>query len=338
MLGRSTGYLLRAARGVPAWLPVAAMAALACYALPRGHEAYRLLAMADDPAAISAHALAAQFDAARARTEIEGALAANDPELARSFVDLAAGRKVPLDPALTARVDAAVAEASSMRHRLKSFAAGFITGQPDDGASLAGTAVGDLFVFGDIRDAAREGGRWAKGEEADKLVLGLASAGLAITAATYVTAGLAAPVRAGLSLMKAARRAGHLGANLVRLVRAERATKILALARDVGKVEAKAGTKAALESLRIAETPGEVGRAAKLAEKEGGRTRAILKLLGRGAIMLTVGAFDLALWLFGAVFALLSFVSSSKRAVERMTERYLQRRKKRRMRLAPAAA
>jgi hypothetical protein len=314
----------------------AGLAALACYAVPRGMEAHRLLSIADDPAAISDHALATEFNAERARAGIEAALATSDSDLAKSFVDLAADRHIALDPVLISRVDVAVGKASSMRHRLKSFASGFITGRPDDGASLAGTAVGDLSVFGDIRDAAREGGRWAKGEEPDKLILGLASAGIAITAATYATAGLTAPVRAGLSLMKAARRTGHLGANLVRLIRAERVGRIVALARDVGKVEAKAGSKAALETLRIAETPTEVGRVAKLAEKEGSRTRAILKLLGRGAIMLTMGAIDLAFWLFGAAVSLLSFVWSLKRTAERMTERYLHRRKQHRLRLALA--
>ncbi len=34
---------------------------------------------------------------------------------------------------------------------------GFITGEPGDLVGMAGTAVGDLFVFGDIRDAVREG-------------------------------------------------------------------------------------------------------------------------------------------------------------------------------------
>jgi hypothetical protein len=336
-LGVLQRFASRMGSGPVCLLLAAGLAALAYYVLPRGQEAHHLLAIADDPAAISDHALPTQFNAERARTEIEDALAANDSDLAKSFADLAADRHLALDPALLARVDAAIAEALSMRHRVASFASGFITGRPDDGASLAGTAVGDLFVFGDIRDAAREGGRWAKGEEPDKLILGLASAGIAITAATYATAGLTAPVRAGLSLMKAARRAGHLGGNLVRLIRAERASKIVALARDVGKVEAKAGSKAALETLRIAETPAEIGRVVKLAEKEGSRTRAILKLLGRGAIMLTMGAFDLALWVFGAVATLLSFVWSLKRITERMTERHLHRRKQRLLRLALAA-
>ena len=45
-----------------------------------------------------------------------------------------------------------------------------------------------------------------------------------------------------------------------------------------------------------------MSRVAKLAEKKGGKTRAILRLLGRGAIALTAAAFDLALRVFGAAF------------------------------------
>ena len=84
-------------------------------------------------------------------------------------------------------------------------------------ASLSGTVAGDLFVFGDIRDVVREGKRLATGEEADQLVLGLAAVGLAVTAATYVSVGGAAPVRAGLTMVKDARKVGRLGAGADRM-------------------------------------------------------------------------------------------------------------------------
>ncbi|HEX4827573.1 MAG TPA: hypothetical protein VFV12_05055, partial [Xanthobacteraceae bacterium] len=54
---------------------------------------------------------------------------------------------------------------------------------------------------------------------------------------------------------------------------------------------------------------------------------AILKLAGRGAIVLTVGTFNLAVWLFWAIVTLLGFVSSLKRMTERITERYCMRRR-----------
>ena len=89
----------------------------------------------------------------------------------------------------------------------------------------------------------------------------------------------------------------------------------------------KAGTQAALDGLKIAENPREMARVAQLAEKQGSKTRATLKLLGRGAIALSLTTFNLSLWILGAIVTLLGFVASCKGAVERMTWRHLQKRK-----------
>lgn len=350
----------------PALLVAAVLAVAAVYAVPRGLQANSLLAIEDDPARVADRALDRAFDADVARREIDAALAANDADLANSFVELAADRHVVLDPAQVDKVKDAVAQAATARHAAESFAQGLLTGEPNDMAGFAGTALGDLFVFGDIRDAAREGARMASGQQADELVLGLACVGLAVTAGTYATLGAAAPARVGLSLAKAARKSGQLSAELAgrigRLLRGvvdwsalrkglagmsiaepqlairaareaikvERAGGLMHLARDVGRVQAKAGTQAALEGLKIAETPREMSRVAKLAEKEGGKTRAIIKVVGRGAIALTVAAFDLGVWILGALFSAFAFVSSLKSATERTTWRYLHWRKRRR--------
>ena len=47
--------------------------------------------------------------------------------------------------------------------------------------------TGDLFVFGDVRDVVREGWNGLRGEEVDKVVLGLAGTGIAVTAGLYAT-------------------------------------------------------------------------------------------------------------------------------------------------------
>jgi hypothetical protein len=358
---------VRRTRLAPILLVAALLAAGAAYLVPRGLEAQYLLSIEDDPAAIAQRALDAQFSAEVAAREIEQALAAKDADLAKSFVDLAADRNIALDPALIAKVNAAVEEENSMSHAAQSFAMGLVTGEPTDVSGLAGTALGDLFVFGDIRDAVREGSRLATGQQADELVLGLAAVGLAITAGTYVTGGIAAPARVGLSLAKVARKTGKLSGELAvyvgralrgvldwsalrraagsfsvteptvavraarEAVKMEKAGGLVRLARDVGHVQAKAGTRAALDALKVAETPREMSRVAKLAEKEGSRTRAILKVVGRGAIMLTMAAFDLGVWILGALLTLFGFVSSLKSATERMTLRALRKRKLRRL-------
>ncbi len=351
--------------------------AVACALLwPHARDAGAVLAAQDDPAQLSDlqldFALRNSPDAIAQHTE--AALAAGDADLAKSFVDLAAAKNIPLAEDVSRRVADAVAEQNSTAHFAKRFATGLVTGTADDAASLSGTVAGDLFVFGDVRDVVREGKHLAMGEDTDRLVLGLAAAGLAVTAATYVSAGVVAPVRAGLTLVKDARKVGRLGEGLTQWAgrsarevvdapmlqnavatgsvlrpgqtinaikaafRAEKAGGLVRLAKDVGRVGEKAGTRGALDTLRIAEGPKDVARAARLAESKGGQTRAILKLLGRGALLLAAGAFNLTLWVFGALLALFGFVSSIKATTERLTMSYLQSTKTKRLRRQMATA
>jgi hypothetical protein len=358
----------RRTRLAPVLLLAAGLAGLACFVVPRGWEAGSLFAIADDPAQIASRVLDEKFNADLATREIEQALTLKDSDLARSFVDLAADRHVALDPALVDKVNAAVADDATAGHAAQSFALGLVTGEPSDIAGLAGTTLGDLFVFGDIRDAVREGTRLATGQEADELILGLACVGLAITAGTYATLGSAAPARVGLSVAKVARKTGRLSADLTAYigrtmrgvvdwrqlkaaiggisvaqpavairaardaVKVERAGGLMQLARSTGRVQTKAGTQAALDGLKIAETPREMSRVAVLAEKSGSRTRAILKVAGRGAIALTVATFNLSLWILWAVATLFGLVSSLKGATERGALKYIHYRKRRKLR------
>jgi hypothetical protein len=345
--------------------------AAACILLwPHARDAAALLSAQDDPAALSDLQInsALRNNASVIAGNIETALAAHDADLARSFVELAKEKNIPLGDDLLRRVNEAAAEQNSTSHFAKGFASGLVTGNADDVASMSGTVAGDLFVFGDIRDVVREGKHLAMGEETDRLVLGLAAAGLAVTAATYVSVGGAAPVRAGLTLVKDARKVGRLGEGLTlwagrsardivdapmlenavetasvmrpgqtvtaikAAFRPEQAAGLVRLGKDVGRVGEKAGIRGALDTLGIAEGPKDVARAARLAESKGGQTRAILKMLGRDALLLAAGAFDLTLWVFGALLALFGLLSSIKAMTERLTWSWLHHKKARRMR------
>jgi hypothetical protein len=351
----------------------AALAAI----LPHAQEAASILAAQDDPAELSdlqiGSALRNKKSISVVSEQIEAALDARDTSLASSFVDLAKSRDISLPDDLLQRVDVAVREDSTTSHFARRFAAGFVTGNADDAGSLSGTVAGDLFVFGDIRDVVRESKHLVMGEDTDRLVLGLATVGLAVTAATYVSVGGVAPLRAGLTLVKDARKVGRLGEGLTEWAgrsarevvdtsmiqnavssaavtrptqtvsaisaafRAEKAGALVRLAKDVGRVSEKAGARGALDTLKIAEGPEDVARAARLAETSGGKTRAILKLLGRGALLLAAGAFNLSLWVFGAIFALFSFLASIKAMTERLTQSWIDRGKRRRLRQQLAA-
>jgi hypothetical protein len=343
-----------------------AIAALAV--VPRGIESEILLAAQDDPVKIVDHQLARSFNAEVATREIEAALKADDADLAQSFLDLARDRNLAVDPALAKRVEDANSAAAGVARAAGSFAHGLVVGEPDDIAGMSGTLLGDLFVFGDVRDAIREGSRMASGEPADELILGLAAVGIAITAGTYASFGAAAPARIGVSVVKAARRTGRITTEMaqwigrtvndivdfgairraianvsiaepavaVRAVRqavkVEKTQDLVKMVSDVGRVQSRAGTRAALDGLRVSQGPRDVAKVARLADVKGNRTRAILKMFGRGALFLAVSAFNLAWWVLGAIITVLSFVMALKRATERATERYCERRREKRIR------
>ncbi len=342
---------------------------------PHARDAFAILAAQDDPAELSDIQLNSALRNSQivVADQIEAALAVGDAGLANSFVDLAREKDVSLPGELAQRVSDAVTEENSSSHFARRFATGLVTGNADDIGSLSGTVAGDLFVFGDIRDVVRESKHLVMGEDTDRLVLGLATAGLAVTAATYVSVGGVAPLRAGLTLVKDARKVGRLGEGLtewagrsareavdtpmlqnavasasvmhpgqtVSAIRAafhaEKAGALVRLAKDVGRVSEKAGARGALDTLRIAEGPEDVARAARLAETKGGQTRAILKILGRGALLLAAGAFDLSLWVFGALLTLFGFLASIKATTERATQSWLDHKKARRLRKQMAA-
>jgi hypothetical protein len=354
---------------LPIGLPIALAAVLAIAGFlcaPQAYEAGFLLVHADDPASLADHLLDRTFTRPVVEREVVTALDSRDVDLANSFAELARDRGVAIDPRLTDRLAAANSATATATRHAKDFARGLITGEPDDVAGFAGTALGDLFVFGDVRDAAREGFRFARGEETDETVLGLAGIGIAVTAATYASLGASTPARVGLTLAKVARKTGRMSTRLAGAigrslreavdagalrralttasltepalalraardaVKLDKLRGLVNLAGDVGRIEARAGTRAALDGLRIAEEPREIARVAKLAEKEGGKTRAILRLLGRSVLAVGFFAFDTASWLLTAALVALGFCSAVKGFTERATEMMIRRGKRRR--------
>jgi hypothetical protein len=83
--------------------------------------------------------------------------------------------------------------------------------------------------------------------------------------------------------------------------------------------------------VRLAEEPSDMARFARLAEAEGGKTRAIIKLVGRAAITLAVIAFDLFSWVLAALLTLYGLLATIKRSAEHITWRMIRRAKARRL-------
>lgn len=319
--------------------------------LPKAQDAWRWLAAHDSPEALTQLQLASPDIGTRWQTAFREALEQEDLDLAESLLVLAENKGIAPAPAALARYHAAKTPAAVAKRNAGQFYAGATSGKAEDPAGLAGALVADLSGVGDIRDLVLEGHKIARGEEPDELVLGLAAVGLVATGATLASLGLAAPARGGVTTLKVAARAGRISPplrqHLAKVTRnvidqdqarqAARAAAILDpvatraalsnsirptvlreigdMANDLARVTTKAGTRSAQEALTLARDPGDLRRLARLAESQGSATRAVLKLFGRGAIVLAASAATLAswvmagmLWLVGA-FLLLTFMT-----------------------------
>jgi hypothetical protein len=318
-------------RGLAAWISLlaggATLTVVAAPVLAPAYLAGRLLGAAEDPAALAEIRLERAATPARLDAGLDAAIAAEDEDLAQSFLALAEARDLPVDPERRARAEAL--GQGQMGRAARDFAYGVVSGEAEGAAGLAGSLAADVTGIGDLRDLVREGGRYARAEPYDALLLGMALVGLPLTAATWA-AGAGAGPRAGLTVLKAARRGGRLSpaltASLGRTVRAgldrdaltralsasarlelagARAAAGLAirpgavarltdLATDALALGRRTGQRGVMQVLGLARDPADVTRAVRLADRLGPRTRATLALLGRGALALGSGLSALA--------------------------------------------
>jgi hypothetical protein len=338
---------LRIARLIVSSSIIVALAAGGAMIAPPALQNWQLQQAKDDPAKLSQLRLAGFVTQDRIAGEIDRAIAAGDLGLAESFVALAIERGIAIAPERIARTEAL--KANALAQAVSDFGHGFIAGERESDAAFAGALVGDISGFGDLRDLAREGRKFIDGELTDETVLALAVVGLAITAATWVSLGGGLPARGGVSAVKAASKAKLLSpvltANLGRMaagavdrpalatslgaaarldlaaakaaaggiVRPAALARFTTLGQDAGALHARTGQRGLRQVLAIAEDAGDVGRAAKLVAAKPSTARAVLKLLGRSALVL--GA--LSLQAVGWMLALLAYALAIAMAAQR---------------------
>ncbi len=107
---------------------------------------------------------------------------------------------------------------------------GFITGEGATLSHIGGAVLSDFLVYGDLRDVSVQSYNYATGANVDEFILIISGLGLAVTAGTYLSGGVAAPARSAVSLIKFAKRsgrlsakfAGHLAASMKRVLPADK--------------------------------------------------------------------------------------------------------------------
>ncbi len=281
----------------------------------------------------------------RLRDEAARALDRDRPEEAEGYLALADALGHPLPAGLLARYEEAVGTGAAVVRTVARGARGFLLGEVEDAAGLAGSTLADFTLYGDLRDLGIQARNLAAGAEVDEFVLGLSMVGLGLSAATAASGGTAAPAKAGVSLVKAAKRAGRLTAGMEGALRRTVAGSLdlpalrrrLAAAdwRSPGKAMAEARAYAAtldlarprallgrfgaiagqtspggaLRILRHVDSAEDLARAERVATRYGKASPAVFQTLGKGTFkaFATVTRFAAeALWALATALASLA--------------------------------
>lgn len=285
------------------------------------------------------------------RQRVADAVQRDDGTDAMLWIEMARRLGIPLAGGLEAAAYAIKARDDSIEQQFGDYISGFLRGSADSLAGLAGAMTSDLTVYGDVRDIVVEGGKMIAGEEYSEFILSLSMVGLAATVGTVATGGGGVLVKAGLSLVKFARRAGHMSAAFAaRLTRlAGDAVDLPAFKRmlreldlsdpsgswkilsdyagtvkgarifDVlGKLEdirATVGTAEALRLLKRMEKIEDVDDIYDLTKAAGKRTRGIIELTGKTSMRAIKYTANVLQILFEYVWALIVWIGTLLAAI-----------------------
>lgn len=198
------------------------------------------------------------------------------------------------------------------------FSSGFLKGKSANTAGVAGSVVADFTVIGDARDLTREYSKYQNGDSVNELIVLLSGAGVGLTALTIGTRGVAAPAKAGTSIIKTAVKTQRLTRNfqkhLLKLGRQvfnwpiftrmiknnkslpnirlaakqayhpEAIQPLRKIAKQVNTIRKSTSTVDTVHLLKYIDSPRDLIQLEKVSLKYGKRTKGVIKLLGKGAL------------------------------------------------------
>lgn len=193
------------------------------------------------------------------------ALEAGDVEGAVQYAELAEILGKPVSAETRQALADAQGTVATILRNAGDFAGAYITGNADTAAGLAGAVVSDFTVVGDVRDLISEGGKAAMGEDYSRFLLTLAAIGLAAEGATLATGGTSLVAQAAISVLKVAKRTGHLTVEftgrLVDLARAAASGPVEVASAARGVPSAPGAVPSAAVTLTRAAARAELGEA-----------------------------------------------------------------------------
>lgn len=155
------------------------------------------------------------------------------------------------------------ADRDSLLRRAKDVGIGALSGRGDSLEALVGAVAADFFIVGDVRDLVVQGGKQLLDGDSDEVVLLLSIVGVVTTVVPEVDW---AP-----SILKAARKAGHLSdelaAVLARAIKSKDSKTLGTVFADVAKAAEHSSPGTAMRAMKHANTPEELADLARFLER-----------------------------------------------------------------------
>jgi hypothetical protein len=299
----------------------------------------------DDVAPDVAKMMLHQVNAEDVRASIREAIAQDNPSDVRMYLQLAKTFGYAIDPAeFAADLQRLESPLNVAKRSVNDFTTGFIQGQAESGAGVAGAVTSDFTVVGDVRDLWEQYQLYTEGKPVNELVVTLAGVGVGLTAATLASSGAASPAKTGVSTTKLAAKGNHLspafqtfllkqGADVfdyktfmlaaraessldgvskaaVKAYHPQALKSLQQTAEQVNNIRKSSSTVDALQALKYVDNTDDLARLEKLTMKYGTETKGVLKLLGKGVIASVRVLRKSAELLISLVATTLSFIGS----------------------------
>ncbi|CAA6817908.1 MAG: Unknown protein [uncultured Sulfurovum sp.] len=132
---------------------------------------------------------------------------------------------------------------NSFEYKKDKILEGILTGTSDELSGQVSAIGSDFFLFGDIRDLVIQGKNYFNKEEVDGVLVGLSSVGLVASASTLLSAGATTAPKAGVSVLKLARKQKYMPNWLAKFITKE--AKVVAKTKNIKSV------KPLLESVQV---------------------------------------------------------------------------------------
>jgi hypothetical protein len=197
----------------------------------------------------------------------------------------------------------------------KEFSLGFLSGKGESAVGISGSMLSDMTVVGDLRDLSKEGLKFINDEKYDKIILGVATVGVGLSASQFLSAGSTTPLKVGASVVKVAKKTGKISKSFLNVINSKlmktvdmkllktidlsningikrvkptiakslKLDNIRKLFGNINKLKKNTSVFDTVTLLKYVDTEKDLKKLVKVSSKYKKNTKGVLKVLGKGA-------------------------------------------------------